>query len=122
MRRIFLCKKKGSATIDFALNELAKYIKMMDKEILIDQATVTSFEEKTEIMLYVGLLTEAKSPDDREFINIWNIWDAVGTVPVMTENSSRKRHFLRRIYPLFMSIFLPTIIEACALKEVLIIR
>lgn len=70
MRRIFLCKKKGSATIDFALNELAKYIKMMDKEILIDQATVTSFEEKTEIMLYVGLLTEEKSPEDKVIINV----------------------------------------------------
>ena len=70
MRRIFLCKKSGSATIDLAINELAKYIRMMDGEILIDQATVSSFDEKTEIMLYVGLLSEETSKDDRVIINV----------------------------------------------------
>ena len=70
MRRIFLCKKSGSATIDFALSELSKYIRLVDKEILIDQATVLSFDEKTDIMLYVGLLSDETEKDDRVIIDV----------------------------------------------------
>ena len=48
--RMFLCKTPGSLTIDFALNELVRYLRQIDPKMFIDQATVSSYSEKTENM------------------------------------------------------------------------
>ena len=70
--RMFLCKTPGSLTIDFALNELVRYLRQIDPKMFIDQATVSSYSEKTENMLYVGLLSPETTEDDKVIINVSN--------------------------------------------------
>ena len=66
--RIIIGKSMGNATIDFAEKELATYLKRIDKILTVEETVVVG--KRAENMIYVGLLGDETTLDDRIMISV----------------------------------------------------
>ena len=69
-RRIRFGKIGGSPTVDFAVQELARYLKQMDPRLVVDVLQTESFQEKFAQVIWVGtdpaLASFVPDVEDRE--------------------------------------------------------
>lgn len=72
--KITIARKSVHQTTDYAIEELYKYLKLMDSKIRIDAVTVTSLEHLPQDALFVGLdeSAEYSELDDKIIINVKN--------------------------------------------------
>ena len=74
MNLITLAKIGTNKTVSYATEELARYLKMMDKTLFIDQRTYEEYDETVKNVIWVGLNGKVKenSRDDEILINVEN--------------------------------------------------
>ncbi len=68
--RVVLGKVGDSKTINFAVSEFAKYLKMIDSTLTVDQRTYPAYDEKVEKVIFIGLLDEKISERDRVVLKV----------------------------------------------------
>ena len=72
MTTITLAKIGTHQTVSFAVDELARYLKMMDKHLLIDQRTYDEYDADVSGVIWIGLTPdiEYSKLDDKILVNI----------------------------------------------------
>jgi len=61
--RITLAKIKGNKTVDFAFDELVKYLKLIDSELIVDERLYDKYDESIEKVIWVGLDEHFEFPE-----------------------------------------------------------
>ncbi len=74
MITITLAKIGTHQTVNFAVDELARYLKMIDRRLLIDQRTYDEYDESITNVIWVGLtgLAEYSKLDDKIIVKVEN--------------------------------------------------
>ncbi len=74
MTTITLAKIGAHKTVSYATDELARYLKMMDKRLLIDQRTYDKYDANVKNVIWVGLtpLVASQKYDDEVRIDVKN--------------------------------------------------
>ena len=86
MTTITLAKIGNHQTVSYAVDELARYLKLMDKSLLVDQRTYLAYDASVENVVWVGLtpMVEYNKLDDEILIDVK---DGVGTISGASERA-----------------------------------
>lgn len=70
--RVVIGKIGDSATVAFAADEFARYLKKIDGTILVDRRKYDAYDEKAQNVIFVGMLTDEEEPDDKIRVKLEN--------------------------------------------------
>ena len=86
MNLITLAKIGTHQTTAYAVEELARFLKMMDKTLFIDQRTYEEYDESVENVIWVGLNGQVKADSKHDEILI-DVKNGIGIITGANERA-----------------------------------